>query len=112
MPEKPLLLSLQNNDEYQPLLEGKPTTRGMRSGRVILKKGQECGEHSTGCHEEQLVFLAGSGTAFLGEDKKPVPVQQGNVLYIPPFTLHNIHNSLSERLVYIYCVAPVASNQD
>ncbi|MBN1123858.1 MAG: cupin domain-containing protein [Sedimentisphaerales bacterium] len=111
MENTPLLLTLKDNDEYQPLLEGKPATQGMRSGRVVLKKGENCGEHSTGAHEEQLVFLSGSGTAFLGNEKKESKVNKGNILYIPPFTLHDIHNTASELLTYIYCVAPVAIDE-
>lgn len=104
-----LVIDLLQNEEYQPLLEGKPQTCGMRSGRVYLGSGETCGEHSTENHEETLVFLNGEGIAYIGDDKKEIKVGKGRISYIPPFTRHNIKNSGSEPLVYIYCVAPVSS---
>jgi mannose-6-phosphate isomerase-like protein (cupin superfamily) len=104
------VINLENNPEYQPLLNGKPQTRGMRSGRVYLKPSEECGQHSTKAHEEMLVFLSGQGTALIGESQSEQrEVGQGKVSYIPPHTLHNIKNTGTEPLVYIYCVAPVDS---
>jgi mannose-6-phosphate isomerase-like protein (cupin superfamily) len=100
-------MELQQTDEYQPLLKGKPATHGMRSGRVYLKPGDCCGEHSTQAHEEQLVFLSGQGEALCGPERKMIVVGQGTILYIPPHTEHNIVNSGSEPLVYIYCVSPI-----
>lgn len=105
------VIELHQGEEYQPLLEGTPQTCGMRSGQVYLNPGQECGEHTTGAHEEMLVFLAGHGKSFVGEDKKAVAVGKGKVLYIPPYTLHNICNSETEPLVYIYCVAPIGQSE-
>ena len=103
---KPFVLELQDNNEYQQLLEGYPQTCGMRSGRVYLTQGQSCGEHSTGAHEEILVFLSGHGISLIGREKKALEVGSGKVIYIPPDTLHNIENPNSDPLVYIYCVAP------
>ena len=79
----------------------------MRSGRVYLKPGEECGQHGTKAHEETLVFLSGNGTAFIGEKETAFEVGQGKICYIPPNTLHNIKNTGDLPLVYIYCVAPV-----
>ncbi len=108
MPDnKYITIPFEEIDAYQPLLEGQPQTHGMRSGRVYLKPGESCGEHSTGDHEEQLVFFSGRGTAFAGPDKTPIDVGVGKIIYIPPHTHHNIQNIGDEPLVYIYCVAPV-----
>lgn len=112
MSQKPLVLELQNNDEYQPLLEGNPQTCGMRSGRVHLTQGQSCGEHSTGAHEEILVFLSGNGISLIGPEKKALEVGVGKVIYIPPHTLHDIENPNSDPLVYIYCVAPILEDRE
>jgi len=111
MNTRPLVLALDSTDGYQPLLAGEPMTCGMRSGRVFLKPGESCGRHSTGAHEEQLVFLAGRGTAYCGDPVQGLEVAEGSILYIPPHTPHDIHNTGSEPLVYIYCVAPVADVQ-
>ncbi len=107
MDPKPRTMELTDAAEYQPLLRGEPQTCGMRSGRVYLKPGESCGEHSTGDHEEQLVFLAGRGTAYSGADKHPIPVGVGKILYVPPQMLHDICNTGDEPLVYIYCVTPI-----
>jgi quercetin dioxygenase-like cupin family protein len=105
--EKAMVIDLTDAPEYQPLLSGMPQTCGMRSGRVYLKSGEECGQHSTKAHEETLVFLSGRGTALIGEKETPFEVGQGKVCYIPPHTVHNVKNTGIEPLVYIYCVAPV-----
>jgi len=104
---KVLIIELAELPEYQPLLTGSPQTCGMRSGRVYLKSGEECGRHSTKANEETLVFLSGKGKALIGEEETAFEVGRGRICYIPPDTLHNIRNTNPEPLVYIYCVAPV-----
>ncbi len=110
--EKALVIDLTDAPEYQPLLKGVPKTSGMRSGRVYLKQGEECGQHSTKAHEETLVFLSGKGEALIGEKKTAFEVGQGKICYIPPNTLHNVKNTSDLPLVYIYCVAAVADHAD
>jgi mannose-6-phosphate isomerase-like protein (cupin superfamily) len=114
-------VDLNDKAEYQRILEGKPQTLGMRSGRVHLPPGQACGEHSTKSHEELLVFLAGQGELQIGAPDPEAgraaalraegaprrhPVGVGKVAYIPPETLHDVSNTGSEPLIYVYCVAP------
>jgi len=102
---KALVIDLLDSGEYQSLLRGEPKTCGMRSGRVFLKPGEDCGEHSTGQKEELLVFLSGSGQAEI--EGELLDVGAGKVVYIPPETTHNIkNNSDTQALSYIYCVAP------
>ena len=100
------IIELQNTGEYQSLLK-EPVTSGMRAGRVYLKPGEECGEHTTGPHEETLIFLTGTGTALIGPNKTPHKIGEGKISYIPPHTIHNIKNTGTVALTYIYCVAPV-----
>lgn len=107
MSKKAFVYELENNDDYQPILNGKPQTCGMRSGRVYLATGKSCGQHSTHAHEEILVFLNGQGQALIGQENEVFQVGKGKVLYIPPHTPHDIKNSSQEPLVYIYCVAPI-----
>lgn len=109
MSNEAFVLELENNGEYQPLLNGRPQTCGMRSGRVYLTQGESCGEHTTGAHEEILVFLSGNGRSLIGPDKQAMEVGVGKVIYIPPHTLHNIENPNSDPLVYIYCVTPITN---
>jgi len=104
--DAPFVLSYQGEEPYIPLLEGPPTTRGMRSGRVALAEGEECGEHSTEAHEETLVILEGRGHA-LAKGHDPVAIAAGQCVYVPPHTVHNVRNDASPRLRYIYIVSPI-----
>ncbi len=104
--KKAFVIELNDEKGYQRLIPGAPTTHGMKSGRVYLEPGADCGVHSTEDKEEQLVFLSGTGTAIIGEEDIPVGV--GKVCYIPPQTQHNILNTGTEPLVYIFCVTPAA----
>jgi len=103
--ERVLVIDLDKNPEYQRLLKGEPQTCGMRSGRVYLQPGTNCGQHSTKDHEELLVFLSGQGLMLIGEEDS-FQVGEGKVCYIPPNTVHDIKNTGSKPLIYIYCVAP------
>ena len=105
--EKVFTMNLSQEAEYQPLLRGEPQTHGMRSGRVYLQPGESCGEHSTGAHEEQLIFLSGKGTALIGKEQTVYEIGEGKIIYIPPHTTHDMKNTGTEPLVYIYCVVPV-----
>lgn len=105
--QKVLVIDLNELAEYQRLLEGRPQTCGMRSGRVYLQTGQACGQHSTEQKEEMLIFLSGRGKLLIGE-KESFEVGQGKVSYIPPYTSHDVKNTGSEPLIYIYCVVPVS----
>lgn len=98
---------LVDNGEYQSLMK-PPKTHSIHSGRVYLKPGEECGQHSTHEREEMLIFLSGKGQAFIG-DNKGLEVGQGKILYIPPQTPHNIKNTSDKPLSYIFCVVPVTA---
>ena len=102
---KAFVIELNNEKGYQRLIPGVPTTHGMKSGRVYLEPGVDCGVHSTEDKEEQLLFLSGNGTAKIGNEE--LSVGAGRICYIPPHTEHNIINTGTEPLVYIFCVAPV-----
>ena len=107
-PQKVMVVELNSKPEYQRILEGQPQTHGMRSGRVYLKPGEACGQHSTKHHEELLVFLTGQGDLQIG-DTDHFAVGAGKAVYIPPETLHDVRNTGSQALTYIYCVAPAAA---
>ena len=104
-----LIIDLKTDPEFQKLLAGEPQTCGMRSGKVFLAPGKECGLHSTKANEELLVFLSGTGELIIKE-KDRYQIGKGKASYIPPHTDHNVQNTGSEPLVYIYCVAPVSKN--
>ena len=91
-----------------PLLKGTPQTSGMRGGSVKLQPGDSVGWHSTAANEEALVILHGSGIAKI-EGHPDVPLREKMLAYIPPATRHNITNSGTEILEYVWVVSP-ASN--
>jgi mannose-6-phosphate isomerase-like protein (cupin superfamily) len=103
----PELFVLNAESTYQPLLEGRPLTRGMRAGRQALAPGSMCGEHSTGAHEETLVILSGRGVVrFAGGAE--FEIAAGRVVYVPPETRHNVFAGADSELRYVYVVAPVS----
>jgi len=90
------------------LLRGAPQTTAMRSGFVRLKPGETVGWHTTGHNEEALVILHGEGAALIEgrpEQKFCAPA----LAYIPPQTRHNVSNTGSQVLEYVYVVAPAAA---
>jgi len=103
MERKAFVVELNDQQDYQRLMQ-TPQTCGMKAGRVFLGPGDECGKHSTETREELLVFLNGRGQAVIGKDR--FLIGKGKVFYIPPYTEHNIVNTGSEPLIYVFCVAP------
>ena len=103
----PLSMKLQCPGGDCPLLRGVPQTAGMRSGFVRLKTGQTVGWHTTGRKEESLVILHGSGEARIqGQPARAFTAPA--LVYIPPATRHNVANTGSELLEYVYVVAPAS----
>lgn len=88
-----------------PLLKGAPQTSGMRGGSVRLKPGDSVGWRSTSGNEEALVILHGKGTANI-EGHADVPLHEQMLAYIPPATKHNVTNTGTEILEYVWVVAP------
>ena len=88
-----------------PLLRGAPQTSGMRGGSVKLKPGESVGWHSTSGNEEALVILHGSGVAHI-EGHPDMPLTENMLAYIPPATRHNVTNTGTQTLAYVWVVAP------
>lgn len=101
----PTTFSLECTGGDCPLLKGAPQTAGMRGGSVKLKPGESVGWHSTAANEEALVILNGSGVANI-EGHPDVPLSQKMLAYIPPATRHNVTNTGSQILEYVWVVAP------
>ena len=105
----PLTLLLQCPGGDCPLLKGAPQTAGMRSGYVRLKPGETVGWHTTGKNEESLVILSGHGEARL-EGQQARPFSAPALVYIPPAQRHNVANTGTRILEYVYVVAPARSS--
>lgn len=106
---RPLTIPLQCASGDCPLLKGAPQTAGMRSGFVRLKTGAAVGWHTTGANEESLVILHGQGEALIDGQAKQSFVAPA-FAYIPPATRHNVSNTGSEALEYVYVVAPAKAH--
>lgn len=79
----------------------------LHSGYVCLDPGANVGEHSTENYEELLVVLSGSGEVETEGVSTRRPIAANQVAYNPPHTTHNVFNTGSEPLRYIYIVTPV-----
>jgi len=102
---KPIVIdSTSGENRYTRLLGGPPNSSSMRSGKVILQPGEYVGQHSTKSNEELIIILEGQGR-FVLDDNKFLEFNSDSVLYCPPMTQHNIFNSGSTPLIYIYVVA-------
>ncbi len=89
---------------YAPLLTGPPETATMRSGSVVLLPGQSVGEHSTGDHEEAIIVLSGTGEMRFADGSAP-KLDGHSVAYCPPATVHDVINTGTAPLRYVYVVA-------
>ncbi len=107
MPQKPEPLSIQLDPaatEYLRVLGGPPESVTMRSGYVVLQPGNSVGKHSTEAFEEMVIVLDGEGEMIL-EDGTVLPLKPYAVAYCPPATEHDVRNTGSGPLRYIYVVA-------
>ena len=104
---QPTTMALDCATDDCPLLRGLPQTAGLRSGFVRLQPGETVGWHSTGTNEETLVILHGKGEAEI-EGATALPVAEKMIAYIPPATRHNVRNTSSGPLEYVYVVAPAS----
>jgi mannose-6-phosphate isomerase-like protein (cupin superfamily) len=86
------------------LLGGPPETVTIRSGLVILQPGQTVGKHSTDTREEMLVVLEGKGAMMFNGGSR-LEVDPDHILYCPPQTEHDVTNTGSGVLRYVYIVA-------
>jgi len=93
----------KDGEKYFELLNGENASK-MRSGCVTLKPGEQIGEHSTGNYEEMLVVLSGEGQ-LQNEKSETMIIGGGDIAYNPPGTMHNVINTGSNELKYIFVVS-------
>jgi mannose-6-phosphate isomerase-like protein (cupin superfamily) len=100
---KVVVLSTESN-EYIRVLGGPPETSTMGSGFVSLEPGKSVGLHSTGGYEEALVIFEGEGEMLFANNPSMI-LKAGSVAYCPPKTEHDVRNTGSGMLRYLYIVA-------
>ena len=89
---------------YMWLLKGVPETGSFRSGLVTLAPGKSIGVHNSGVNEEILVPLEGQGELRFS-DHEPIVIKPGMITYAPAHTEHDVFNTGTERLRYIFITA-------
>lgn len=98
---RPKIIKLKSGSRYQRLFSMDSGTCGIKSGHVTLKEGEEIGEHSTNNLEEALIILKGSGRLIINREKG-LDFEDNTVVYVPPETIHNVKNTGSGALEYIF----------
>lgn len=99
------VVSLDPGDRpYVVLLGGPPETASMRSGLVTLAPGKSIGRHNTETNEEMLVPLEGEGELCI-DGHPPVVIKPGLITYAPAHTAHDVTNTGTGLLRYIFIVA-------
>ncbi|MFH1540947.1 MAG: cupin domain-containing protein [Elusimicrobiota bacterium] len=101
----PKLIALDKIKKYQRLLKQKMGSLKIHSGHVVLKKGENIGEHLTDGVEEMLIILDGKASVII-DRKKVIKAKMNSVVYVPPNTLHDVKNISSKILRYIYITSP------
>ncbi len=86
------------------ILNGPPETVSMRSGYMVIPPSKSVGIHSTKGNEETIVVLAGTGELRI-TGKPAIALRGYSVAYCPPNTEHNVVNTGSDTLRYVYVVA-------
>jgi quercetin dioxygenase-like cupin family protein len=102
---KPKVIPLQSSGkDVSPVLSGPPETVTMKSGLVVLAPGKSVGKHSTERNEELLIVFEGQGEMSF-KDGAELPVKANTAVYCPPETEHNVTNTGTGLLRYLYVVA-------
>jgi len=79
-------------------------TRKIKSGLVILKSGEEVGEHITDHREEVILVLAGQAVIQC-QGERDVVVGPEELVYIPSEKKHNVRNDQVTDLKYLHLVS-------
>ena len=102
---KAFLVELSDTiSDYQQVFSGHPQTASMRSGLVVLLPSKSVGIHSTENYEEAVVVLSGSGEMRI-TGGETLYLKPNSVAYCPPHTEHDVVNTSSQPLRYLYIVA-------
>ena len=109
---KPRLTVLDENAAASTdILKGPPGTVTMRSGYVVLAPGHSVGKHSTKGYEEVVIALKRSGE-MRTTNGDTLKIKPFTLSYCPPMTEHDVVNTGTDMLRYIWLVAkaPLSGN--
>jgi mannose-6-phosphate isomerase-like protein (cupin superfamily) len=80
----------------------------MESGLVIVQPGRSIGLHSTKGYEEAIVVFSGNGEMRI-PNGRTLKLRPNSVAYCPTNTEHDIFNTGSTPLKYLYVAAKVVN---
>jgi len=99
---QPKLITLNlDSSAYQSIFKGAPETVSFHSGLVTLKPDEKVGHHNTDDYEEIIVIFSGEGTMII-EGGIKMDLKYGVIAYCPPHTEHDVINTGSLPLKYLY----------
>jgi len=104
MPQPKVIPLGSSGKEVTPVLAGPPESVKTKSGLVVLAPGKSVGKHSTEGNEELLVVFEGQGVMTF-EDGSKLQVKANSAVYCPPQTEHNVTNTGTDNLRYLYVVS-------
>ena len=93
-------------DYFQVIAPPKSVT--MESGIVKIQPSKSGHSHSTKNYEEMLYVLDGSGEMIDKTGK--FPFKAGDIIYVGPNTEHQVFNTGTTTLKYIYIAAKTPKN--
>lgn len=102
----PVVVRIKGKAGFQRLLDPRNASILLKSGSVVLAPGHDIGVHTTEGKEEFIIILKGKARV-TAEGFRPVSVARLSCVYIPARTAHNLTNTGSTSLHYIYVVCPV-----
>lgn len=82
-----------------------PISNRIKAGCVVLKTGENVGEHVTTNKEEILIIL--EGKAHIICEDETIDADQHTLIFIPLNSTHNIVNQSTSDLKYVYIVTPL-----
>jgi len=94
-----IIKKLENEGRILSLEE----TKNIKAGLVVLKLGQEVGQHITTKREEVILILSGEAEIICDNINHHLTVEQ--LAYIEPEKEHNVRNIGQQELKYIYLVS-------
>jgi len=94
------VITLDKNKNQRLLKKGHESLN-VNLGHVVLRKDENIGEHITDNVEEVLVILDGEANIIINREKM-VKGEKDSIIYIGPNTLHDVKNTGSKILRYIY----------
>jgi mannose-6-phosphate isomerase-like protein (cupin superfamily) len=104
-------IKLDSKEKYTRLFSTKTANAlSLRSGRVVLKKSENIGEHDTGSSEEILIILEGKGELLINGHEKIIFGKE-TALYIPPNTIHDVKNTGRGPLRYVFATCPALKSE-